>query len=602
MTGLTWQKLLMIKKNKKTLFLLCLFLLLAATNSVLALEINYPRLPGATPPQDFVGTAPPEQIVSLYALYIFNLAIWLTGVIALGVLIYAGFLYLISTGKPERIASARDKITGAFLGIMLLLSSYIVLQILNPQLTILQIPELKPPKVIEKIDVPGLTIKPLKTSIDAEIPMGRILEEKVFASSTMASIKENAGTTLDIAKKLEELNRDLENKTGQCSCPQTKSICTPCVTKPPSTSDPCKSVRGDIEGIQQDIVNEIGKLMEEQKKTAEEVRLLREELTKIERTRNYLPNECRLWTAQSLSEFLIKVDNFESEEGKLRQIKFWDDMTSIRQKDQTRDWASFYCPVGGTMFTEQPPPPALEAPRPEIPEEYTNVVRSCPQEAPLGDILDRAKRTGYKLVERMEQLLQKGDELIEAVAKMQVSVSECSSRRCTSVCIPTKKGCIKLPPVGAACPFGEIAGRLSTIAEIVEEIEKVVREARDEEIGIIPIIDKKVPSILQDWNREVWLPMQQCVAKGGDRVLFDTQRAVGALDPEGVVIRTACESEPVFLECQESCYLKEDQANYGQCLNACLDEKAQQFGVEEIGWCRNRLNFFCCNVTQELIE
>ncbi len=558
----------------------------------LALEITYPRLPGALPPQEFIGAATSSEVVSLYALYIFNLAIWLAGLLALAVLIYAGFLYLTSTGKPERIVLAREQITAAFVGIMLLLSSYIVLRVLNPQLTLLQISELRPPKVIEKVDVPGLDLKPLITSIDAEIPVGRILEERVFASSTMERIKENAQTSLEIAQRIGKLTQELSGKTEECSCRQTESICSPCVTKPPSTSDPCDSVRGDIEGIQQDILSEIDLLVEEQKKTAQETSLLREELTKLARVKNYLPQECRLWTAQSLSEFLIKVDEFEKD-GDLRQIKFWDELTSIRQKDQTRDWATFYCPVGGTTFTKQPPPPALSAPSPEIPEEYTTVVRSCLQEAPIGDIMDRAQRTGQKLAEQMERLLQKGDELIEAVAKMQVSVSECSSRRCTSICIQTKQSCIKLPPQGKACPSVGSNG----IKDIVREIEKTVSE----DAGITPIIDRKVPPILRDWDREVWTTMQQCVKKGGDRVLFDTQRAIGALDPQGVVIRTACESEPVFKEAQAKCYLEEGQANYRQCLNKFLDEKVKQFGIEEIGWCRNRLNFFCCNVTTEPI-
>jgi hypothetical protein len=1168
----------------------------------LALEITYPRLPGAAPPQDFIATATSSEIVSLYALYIFNLAIWLAGLLALGALIYAGFLYLTSTGKPERIASARNQITAAFLGILLLLSSYIVLQILNPQLTVFQIPELKQPKVIEKVDVPGLALKPLKTSIDAEIPVGRILEDRIFATTTMTRIKTNANTTLDIAGELKSSNEKLKETAKQCKCSNAQPVCgslktgnavgnfpslvndistlgldvdqaanfinvagqlayfspdslsfqetmasisnlakivgapeklikvlntaseladlvrnpedlgkilseagkiadlagtpeklrnilkiaedlsraignpekikdiilsrggeistiigadkvaqavvlaqevakqiedvqdlaeifrqagniaqiikapgdlsavlesfsklikaikypedaiiilernrqiyqipgisesevaqiiafgqeaaagliypepadfqaglanilsreeqrilrdetlttkelakwlewlnrvkrgfeilgrvpeqakfsvpqnlsdalaqmknlsqliktaeelgeiietsralpeikatpqeisksfealrqlsglinnnkalsdllivnvdaaqvmgTPaqldnvfeqviqlsemfpvsedvksvikiaqdiakiaknseefekmlsermaklgvvvggenltkvvdiirtinglventrdleailgsveslagivgapqelrnvlgsigelsrtagnlhdlgeimsrtgslsdiienpadlsrvlsrlenlgnvigmprefgqvlrtaqdllniaknipiltgslgifgsftstlfpsptdlfgslsfvqsgCISGLPCTCDPCSNVRGGLEKIvQQKNLPAVARLRTEQQKTSREIRLLREELTKLARVKNYLPNECRLWTAQSLSEFLIRVDEFESKEGKLRRINFWDDMTSVRQKDKTRDWASFYCPVGGTTFAEQPPPPALAAPKPEIPEEYTAVIKSCPQEAPVGDIIDRAERTAKLLIEKMERLIDLQGKMITAVDRMQVLISQCSSQRCRSVCIPVPKiGCIKRCE-GTPCPFGEISKQVEKIAEIQEKINKLVNEAADEEIGIIPIIDKKVSSILKNWDQDVWLTFKQCVVKGGDRVLFDAQRTIGALDPRGEVIRTACESEPVFKEAQSKCYLQESQENYRQCLNRFLNEKAKQLGVQAIGWCRNRLNFFCCNVTQETIE
>jgi hypothetical protein len=499
-------------KKKEILFLLCLFFLLGSFNFVSGLTITYPRVPGAVPPQDFVGVAPPEQIVPLYALYILNLAIWLTGLIAFGAMVWAGILYLVSAGKPERILAARKQISDAFFGILLLLSSYIILQILNPQLTLLQISPLEPFEVSPaQLTVPKQDLSDYVTSIDAEMPVGRVLEDRLFATTTLERIKENAITTLEIAKTLVAF-------INSCSS--------------------------------------VVELIEEQKKTTTELRLSREELDKLLRVKNYLPNECRLWTAQSLSEFLNKVNDFQKT-GTLRQIKFWDNLTSIRLKDQSRDWATFYCPVGGTTFKEPPPPPPLFAPDPKIPN--TDRVLGCSFEAPIGDIIDRAERTAYKLTGRMEELLQKSKELIDAVAHND-------------------------------------AGK---IIEIVKEIEAIVTEENEEnkeKIGILPLIDKKIASILFDWDKEVWRTMQLCLTHESGNVFYDTQRAIGAVDPKGVIIRTACESEPMFTDCQKLCYLEDDQNKYRECLNKCLAEKAQEFGIEEIGWCRNRLNFFCCNL------
>ena len=138
----------MLKNPKlKLLFFLLLLFLFLGVSFVSALEIDYPNLPGVDPPQDFVNdsSAASEDIPSLYVKYFFNLAIWVAGIIALGALIYGGIRYLTSTGKPDAMASAKDQITAAFFGLLLLFSSYLVLSILNPELIILEISELEPP-------------------------------------------------------------------------------------------------------------------------------------------------------------------------------------------------------------------------------------------------------------------------------------------------------------------------------------------------------------------------------------------------------------------------------------------------------------------------
>ena len=103
------------KKKIKLIFLVCLFLFFLGSGFVLALEIDYPRIPGAVPPQEFISTASPEEILPLYVLYIFNFAIWLSGLIAFGVMVYAGIRFLTAGGKPEAIASAKNQISSALI-------------------------------------------------------------------------------------------------------------------------------------------------------------------------------------------------------------------------------------------------------------------------------------------------------------------------------------------------------------------------------------------------------------------------------------------------------------------------------------------------------
>ncbi len=101
------------------------------------LEIDYPDIPG-------VPTPTIEGGISNYVKYIFNFAIWASGFIALAVLIYAGFKYLTSAGNIERISDAKNQITAAILGMVILFGSYLILPRINPQLIAFNLEEVEP--------------------------------------------------------------------------------------------------------------------------------------------------------------------------------------------------------------------------------------------------------------------------------------------------------------------------------------------------------------------------------------------------------------------------------------------------------------------------
>jgi len=67
----------------------------------------------------------------------------IAGVIALIALIIGGILYLTSTGEPEKLSKARKQILAAFLGIIILLSSYLILRTINPELVSFEMPDLE---------------------------------------------------------------------------------------------------------------------------------------------------------------------------------------------------------------------------------------------------------------------------------------------------------------------------------------------------------------------------------------------------------------------------------------------------------------------------
>ncbi len=73
------------------------------------------------------------QIANLYA--------WALGIgalVALGALIFGGILYTTSAGNESRIGEAKEWVLGAVIGLFLLFGSYLILNIINPELTKLE--------------------------------------------------------------------------------------------------------------------------------------------------------------------------------------------------------------------------------------------------------------------------------------------------------------------------------------------------------------------------------------------------------------------------------------------------------------------------------
>lgn len=120
-----------INKYKKyflcCLILGCLFFGAAAYADDAGL-VNWPNSPLGTP------LSAESELHELIA-YIYEWAISLGGLAVFIVLIYAGVQYLTSTGKPEIMRDARDRIRSAIIGLILLLSIWLILNTISPRLT-----------------------------------------------------------------------------------------------------------------------------------------------------------------------------------------------------------------------------------------------------------------------------------------------------------------------------------------------------------------------------------------------------------------------------------------------------------------------------------
>lgn len=116
-------------------------------------EVRYPDISGIKP---ISGT---KDALPMFVKYLFYAGIALAGFIAFGAAIYGGVRYITSDGNPSSMEDAKSQMLAGLLGVVLLLGSVMLLNTINPQLTILSL-EGKP--LLEDIaaeKLPGVYLK-----------------------------------------------------------------------------------------------------------------------------------------------------------------------------------------------------------------------------------------------------------------------------------------------------------------------------------------------------------------------------------------------------------------------------------------------------------
>jgi len=147
------------RASKKIILGIIIILGIFIVNSVVfALQVSWPSSPAGTRLTD------DSQLGDLIK-YLYEWGIFLGGLAAFIALLIAGFQYLTSVGDPARMKDAVDRIKSAFLGLILLLGSWLILNNISPQFTTLQLPPFEPGTP------PVITIEEIKEKEFTE-PMG----------------------------------------------------------------------------------------------------------------------------------------------------------------------------------------------------------------------------------------------------------------------------------------------------------------------------------------------------------------------------------------------------------------------------------------------
>lgn len=100
--------------------------------------ISYNLLVPLPQPQGGVVTMVTGPAYHILALY--NFAVAISGILAFAIIVVAGFIWVTSAGKPDRISKAKEMVFNAILGLLLLIGSWVVLKTIDPDLGILREP------------------------------------------------------------------------------------------------------------------------------------------------------------------------------------------------------------------------------------------------------------------------------------------------------------------------------------------------------------------------------------------------------------------------------------------------------------------------------
>ena len=131
--------------SKKYLILIGLIFFLALPEIVLGfeLQLDYPEI--LEKDLNEIINLPSEQQLSNFVLYLYYFFLSIAGIAAFIMIVWGGISYLTSAGKPTAISEAKNRIFKAFLGLVILLASYLILNTISPELVLLKPPEMKPP-------------------------------------------------------------------------------------------------------------------------------------------------------------------------------------------------------------------------------------------------------------------------------------------------------------------------------------------------------------------------------------------------------------------------------------------------------------------------
>ncbi len=133
----------MVKPIFKIIFLVVLFTSLAVVARAAVIDYKFPCSNFGTELLGYTDCASADTSASIpnYIRRLYQFAIGISGILAVGMMVAGGILYTVSGGSPDKQNEGKDMIFSALWGLGLLFGAYIILNTINPQLTELKEPD-----------------------------------------------------------------------------------------------------------------------------------------------------------------------------------------------------------------------------------------------------------------------------------------------------------------------------------------------------------------------------------------------------------------------------------------------------------------------------
>jgi hypothetical protein len=263
----------MFQKNKK-LFIAGFFTIL------LAGSICYAGLQN-----DYFGPNAPTDKTDLptYIAYLYQASIIICTFLAFWSLIAGGYQYFFARGSASKISQAKDQIFSAFLGLIILLSSWFLLNFINPSFTKLSLSlnEIEKPKEYVPKEKPN-------ESSYLVMPLGQYIENNFYSRSALEKIGKQTNDLNLVSQDFNNLKTLINGlasatkacKCGDCQCPGS----CPCNSSCPNA------------------VCDKDKISEISNKIIQEIQILSEESSKLQGDQNIFQTVKKMGTLMSLAE------------------------------------------------------------------------------------------------------------------------------------------------------------------------------------------------------------------------------------------------------------------------------------------------------------
>ena len=164
---------------------------------------------------------------------VFNFILMVGGLAAVVMVVWGGVKYLTSSGNASITRDAKKQIFAALLGLIILFSSWIILNTINPELVNIREPGSIPPPVAERPETPA-TPAPETPAAFYYIPLGKVIDDVIFQErETLPKMREFANLAAQCSRDLCE--------GGSCEY----WVPEPCPEEPPAEEPPAETPPND---------------------------------------------------------------------------------------------------------------------------------------------------------------------------------------------------------------------------------------------------------------------------------------------------------------------------------------------------------------------